>query len=344
MILVALVVLLFLQSWRAAIVPIIAIPVSLIGSLRRRWRCFGFSLNNLSLFGLVLAIGIVVDDAIVVVENVERLMEEEGLTPREAAHETMDEVSGALIAIALVLCGVFVPTAFIPGISGQFYKQFALTIVVGDGDLGVRLADAVAGAGGAAAQAIASDRAQVARGLARLAGRASPTASTTASIGCPIATARLTGAAACASWRWSASSMSVLIAARGLALRRDADRLHPGAGPGLSDRRRSRCRRAPRSQRTDDGHAQARARSRWPMPDAARHRGLRRLRRRHLHQRAQHRRDLRRAEAAGASASSTADEVAVQAAQGATARSPPATSWSSRRRPCAASAPAAAGR
>ncbi|WP_404366809.1 efflux RND transporter permease subunit [Sphingomonas sp. MMS24-J45] len=128
LVLVALVVLLFLQSWRAALIPIIAIPVSLIGSLAVL-AGFGFSLNNLSLFGMVLAIGIVVDDAIVVVENIERLMEEKGLSPREAAHETMDEVSGALIAIALVLCGVFIPTSFIPGISGQFYQQFALTIV-----------------------------------------------------------------------------------------------------------------------------------------------------------------------------------------------------------------------
>jgi HAE1 family hydrophobic/amphiphilic exporter-1 len=127
-VLVALVVLLFLQSWRAAIIPIIAIPVSLIGSLAVL-AAFGFSLNNLSLFGMVLAIGIVVDDAIVVVENVERLMEQEGLSPRAAAHKTMDEVSGALIAIALVLIGVFLPTSFIPGISGQFYKQFALTIM-----------------------------------------------------------------------------------------------------------------------------------------------------------------------------------------------------------------------
>ncbi len=127
-VLVALVVLVFLQSWRASVIPIIAIPVSLIGSFAAM-AAFGFSLNNLSLFGLVLAIGIVVDDAIVVVENIERLMDEEGLSPRAAAHKTMDEVSGALIAIALVLCGVFIPTAFIPGISGAFYKQFALTIV-----------------------------------------------------------------------------------------------------------------------------------------------------------------------------------------------------------------------
>jgi hydrophobe/amphiphile efflux-1 (HAE1) family protein len=127
-ILVALVVLVFLQSWRAAFVPIIAIPISLVGT-GAVLAAFGFSLNNLSLFGLVLAIGIVVDDAIVVVENISRLMEEKGLSPRQAAHDTMDEVSGALIAIALVLMGVFIPTAFIPGISGQFYRQFALTIV-----------------------------------------------------------------------------------------------------------------------------------------------------------------------------------------------------------------------
>jgi len=127
-VLVALVVLVFLQSWRAAIIPIVAIPVSLVGSFAAL-AAFGFSLNNLSLFGMVLAIGIVVDDAIVVVENIERLMEREGLSPREAAHKTMDEVSGAVIAIALVLIGVFLPTSFIPGISGQFYKQFALTIM-----------------------------------------------------------------------------------------------------------------------------------------------------------------------------------------------------------------------
>jgi hydrophobe/amphiphile efflux-1 (HAE1) family protein len=128
LVLVSIVVLLFLQSWRAAIVPLIAIPISLVGSFAMM-AAFGFSLNSLSLFGLVLAIGIVVDDAIVVVENIERLIAEKGVSPREAAHQTMDEVSGALIAIALVLCGVFIPTAFIPGLSGEFYKQFALTIV-----------------------------------------------------------------------------------------------------------------------------------------------------------------------------------------------------------------------
>jgi hydrophobe/amphiphile efflux-1 (HAE1) family protein len=120
------VVLLFLQTWRAAIIPILAIPISLIGTFFFM-SLFGFSLNNLSLFGLVLAIGIVVDDAIVVVENVERKIEE-GLSPRQASIETMTEVGGALIAIALVLSAVFIPAAFIDGISGQFYRQFALTI------------------------------------------------------------------------------------------------------------------------------------------------------------------------------------------------------------------------
>lgn len=116
----------FLQTWRAAIIPVIAIPVSLIG-------CFlfmsgvGLTFNTLSLFGLVLAIGIVVDDAIVVVENVERYLEH-GMDPKDAAHKTMDEVGGALLAIALVLCAVFIPTAFITGLQGAFYKQFAITI------------------------------------------------------------------------------------------------------------------------------------------------------------------------------------------------------------------------
>jgi HAE1 family hydrophobic/amphiphilic exporter-1 len=126
LLLVVVVVIIFLQSWRAAIIPILAIPVSLVGTFGVM-LAFGFTLNNLSLFGLVLAIGIVVDDAIVVVENVERHLEA-GMAPREAAHVTMDEVGGALIAIALVLSCVFIPAAFIPGISGQFYRQFALTI------------------------------------------------------------------------------------------------------------------------------------------------------------------------------------------------------------------------
>jgi hydrophobe/amphiphile efflux-1 (HAE1) family protein len=125
-ILVVLVVILFLQTWRAAVIPLVAIPVSLIGTFFVM-AMFGFTLNNLSLFGLVLAIGIVVDDAIVVVENVERNIAA-GLSPRDAARKSIDEVGLALIAIALVLTAVFVPSAFITGISGQFYRQFALTI------------------------------------------------------------------------------------------------------------------------------------------------------------------------------------------------------------------------
>lgn len=125
-ILVVIVVFLFLQTWRAAIIPIVAIPISLIGTYAVM-GALGFSLNNLTLFGLVLAVGIVVDDAIVVVESVERNLRL-GMSARQAAHRTMDEVGGALIAIALVLGAVFIPTAFISGISGQFYRQFALTI------------------------------------------------------------------------------------------------------------------------------------------------------------------------------------------------------------------------
>ena len=124
--LVVLVVVLFLQSWRASVIPIVAIPISLIGTFAVM-AGLGFSLNNLSLLGLVLAIGIVVDDAIVVVENVERHIRN-GLSPKDAAHRSMDEISGALIAIALVLCAVFIPAAMISGISGQFFRQFAVTI------------------------------------------------------------------------------------------------------------------------------------------------------------------------------------------------------------------------
>jgi hydrophobe/amphiphile efflux-1 (HAE1) family protein len=126
--LVTLVIFIFLQSWRATVIPLVAIPVSLIGTFFVM-RLLGFSLNNLSLFGLVLAIGIVVDDAIVVVENVERNIEE-GLPSKQATHKAMDEVASALISTALVLVAVFVPTAFLGGISGQFYQQFALTLSV----------------------------------------------------------------------------------------------------------------------------------------------------------------------------------------------------------------------
>lgn len=126
--LVVLVVILFLQTWRASIIPLIAVPVSIIGTFAGL-HLLGFSINTLTLFGLVLAIGIVVDDAIVVVENVERNIEN-GLTPIAAAHQAMKEVSGPIVAITLVLCAVFVPMAFLDGVTGQFYKQFAVTIAI----------------------------------------------------------------------------------------------------------------------------------------------------------------------------------------------------------------------
>ena len=126
-VLVLLVVFVFLQTWRATIIPMIAVPVSLIGAFAGLWAV-GFTINTLTLFALVLAIGIVVDDAIVVIENVERLMREQKMRPFEAALEAMDEVSGAVVAIVLVLCAVFVPVAFLGGIAGQLYRQFALTL------------------------------------------------------------------------------------------------------------------------------------------------------------------------------------------------------------------------
>ena len=127
-VLVVIVVVLFLQTWRASIIPLAAVPVSLVGTFAVM-HALGFSINNLSLFGLVLAIGIVVDDAIVVVENVERNIAL-GLNPKQATERAMTEVTGPIIATALVLCAVFVPTAFISGLTGQFYKQFAITIAI----------------------------------------------------------------------------------------------------------------------------------------------------------------------------------------------------------------------
>ncbi len=124
--LVVIVVVVFLQTWRASVIPLVAVPISIVGTFAILLG-FGFSINTLSLFGLVLAIGIVVDDAIVVVENVERNIEA-GLSPRDASYKAMDEVSGPIVAIALVLCAVFVPVAFLSGLTGEFYRQFALTI------------------------------------------------------------------------------------------------------------------------------------------------------------------------------------------------------------------------
>jgi HAE1 family hydrophobic/amphiphilic exporter-1/multidrug efflux pump len=128
-ILVVVVVFIFLQSWRATIIPLIAVPVSLIGTFAGLYL-IGFSINTLTLFALVLAIGIVVDDAIVVLENVERLMRDKGLNAKDAAIQAMKEVSGAVVAIVLVLCAVFIPVAFLGGIAGQLYKQFAITVAI----------------------------------------------------------------------------------------------------------------------------------------------------------------------------------------------------------------------
>ncbi|MDY0013905.1 MAG: multidrug efflux RND transporter permease subunit [Rhodocyclaceae bacterium] len=127
--LVLVVVYVFLQSWRATLIPMVAVPISLIGTFAGLWL-FGFSINTLTLFALVLSIGIVVDDAIVVLENVERLMREKKLSPRAAAIEAMREVSGAVVAIVLVLCAVFIPVAFLGGIAGKMYQQFAVTVAV----------------------------------------------------------------------------------------------------------------------------------------------------------------------------------------------------------------------
>lgn len=128
-ILVLLVVFVFLQNWRATLIPMLAVPVSLIGTMAGLWL-FGFSLNTLTLFAMTLSIGIVVDDAIVVLENVERLMRTEGLGPYEAAQKAMKEVSGALVAIVLVLASVFIPVAFLGGIAGELYRQFAVTVAL----------------------------------------------------------------------------------------------------------------------------------------------------------------------------------------------------------------------
>ena len=129
MVLIVLVVYLFLQSWRATLIPIIAVPISLIGTFAGLW-VFGFSINTLTLFAMVLSIGTVVDDAIIVLENIERLMEEEKLSPIKAAIKAMEQVSGAIVAIVLVLCAVFVPVAFLGGIAGELYRQFAVTVAV----------------------------------------------------------------------------------------------------------------------------------------------------------------------------------------------------------------------
>ena len=149
--LVVLVVYIFLQGWRATLIPLLAVPVSLIGTFAV-FPLLGFSINTLSLFGLVLAIGLVVDDAIVVVEAVERHIEEGHDAARRGAQGD-GEVSGPVVAIALILAAVFVPTVFIPGITGRLYQQFAVTIAISVHSFGVQCAVAEPGAGGAAAEA-----------------------------------------------------------------------------------------------------------------------------------------------------------------------------------------------
>lgn len=129
LVLVSLVVFLFLQNWRATLIPLVAVPISIVGTLAGLWA-MDFSINTLTLFAMVLAIGIVVDDAIVVIENVERLMHERGLSAKEASLQAMKEVAGALVAIVLVLCAVFVPVSFLGGIAGALYKQFAVTVAI----------------------------------------------------------------------------------------------------------------------------------------------------------------------------------------------------------------------
>src|SRR5690606_10808688 len=126
---VLLVVYLFLQNWRATLIPLIAVPVSLIGTFAGLYL-LGYSINTLTLFGMVLSIGIVVDDAIVVLENVERIMHEEHLPARDAAVKAMHEVAGPVVAIVLTLCAVFVPIAFLGGLTGELYRQFAVTISI----------------------------------------------------------------------------------------------------------------------------------------------------------------------------------------------------------------------
>src|SRR5262249_22514242 len=143
--LVLLVVFVFLQSWRATLIPFVAVPIALIGAFAGLY-VFGFSINTLTLFAIVLATGIVVDDAIVVLENVERVMAEKKLSPHDAAVESMREVTGAIIAIVLVLSSVFIPVAFLGGLAGQLYKQFAVTVataVVISGVIAVTLTPAL---------------------------------------------------------------------------------------------------------------------------------------------------------------------------------------------------------
>ena len=239
--LVVLVVLLFLQTWRAAIIPIIAIPISLVGTFFVM-AMVGFSINNLSLFGIVLAIGIVVDDAIVVVENVERNIAA-GLSPHDAAVRSMDEVGAALVAIALVLCAVFIPSAFITGISGQFYRQFALTIA---GATVISLIVSLTLSPALCALLLKPhDQEHRDRWWERPIRGAFPACSIAASPRRPTATAGLPAASVRIAGRHARWFTSVIIALAATFFRKRLG-LHPAAGPRLPDRGRAASRRAHR--------------------------------------------------------------------------------------------------
>ena len=240
------VVFLFLQTWRASLIPVIAIPVSLVGTFTIL-LALGISLNNLSLFGLVLAVGIVVDDAIVVVENVERNIAA-GMTPKEAAHRTMDEVGGALVSIALTLCAVFVPSAFLSGISGQFFRQFAVTIAAStviSCFVSLTLSPALC-----ALLLKPHDPHQAARG--NLAGRLLRAAFGALQSRVRANVGRLRRADPTPGARPAVVVVVYvgLIGAAGFEFARDADRLHSGAGPGLPHHRpAASARRQPGADR-----------------------------------------------------------------------------------------------
>ena len=286
--LVVLVIVLFLQTWRAAIIPLVAIPVSLIGTFFFM-AMFGFTLNNLTLFGLVLAVGIVVDDAIVVVENVERNIAA-GLAPREAAIKSMDEVGSALIAIALVLCAVFVPSGFITGISGQFYRQFALTIA---GATVISLIVSLTLSPALCALLLKPHGHQTPRvwerpirGFFRLFNRGFDAARQR------LRLARRQGRALRGA---DAGGLRRHPGLRPQRVPQDADRLHPGGRPRLPHHRHAAsARRRARAHRRGQP---ARRRDRAQDAGHLERREHRRLLRRDLHQRAEFRRDLRRARA-----------------------------------------------
>ena len=236
-----LVVILFLQTWRAAVIPLVAIPVSLVGTFFFM-AMFGFTLNNLTLFGLVLAVGIVVDDAIVVVENVERNIAA-GLSPHEAAVKSMDEVGAALIAIALVLCAVFVPSAFITGISGQFYRQFALTIA---GATVISLIVSLTLSPALCALLLKPHDARRRRVLGAAGARLLPPVQPRLRRG--GARLWLAGGAGRALRRAHARGLCRRHRLRPQRVPQDADRLHPAARPRLSDHRHAASRRPRRSR------------------------------------------------------------------------------------------------